>query len=348
MQLKQRSVNLLGLIVNGECVEMPREQKEKIFQFKRPKTKKELQSFLGAINYHKRFIDQIGEKTAILHDLLKDNSSMKDWTQEHTKAFEELQTEANKNIVRYHPNYDLEFIVETDASDTGVGAILYQIGKDGEKRIIKPASAKLKKNELNWGITEKEMFAVVWAIKKFELYLKGRRFKIITDHKASIWLKDKDDFGNKRIQRWMEALQEFDFVIEYKPGVEMHEVDALSRINYDEDLQEENRKMSETQRNLIVKVHLDVAHRGPEVTEYELRKRATVWPNQNSHIKQIIDECEVCSKNKNKNKGGEEFIDTSRRLEIMGVDILEVKETYILLVIDYFTRYAFGTVLKSK
>ena len=221
IQLRKEQVKLLGLIINGETVEMPKEMKEKIFVFQVPKTKKDLQRFLGAINYHRRFIDNINEKTNSLYEMLKNEESMSNWTEEHTKAFKELQEEANKSIKRYHPNYSYKFILETDASNSGVGALLYQIDENGQRRIIKPIAAKFNTNERNWGITEKEIYAIVWATEKLELYLLGRKFKIITDHKAATWIREKSDFGNARIQRWFEKLQYFDFEVEYRPGDQM-------------------------------------------------------------------------------------------------------------------------------
>lgn len=201
LQIRKKTIKLLGMTIDGKTIKMPEEMREKIMEFKIPKTKKDLQRFLGAITYHRRFIDEIGKKTAMLCDILRNNKSMADWTAEHTKAFQSLQEEANREIVRYHPDSTKKFILETDASHNGVGAYLYQLNEKGEKEIIKPIATKLKDSEISWGITEKEVYAIVWALQKLDMYLLGRKVKIITDHKAASWIKEKETFGNYRIQR---------------------------------------------------------------------------------------------------------------------------------------------------
>ncbi|KAI5178984.1 hypothetical protein PAEPH01_2586, partial [Pancytospora epiphaga] len=229
IQLRKKEIKLLGMIVNGKGIRIPEEKQEEILNFNIPKTKKDIQRFLGAVNYHRRFINNITEKTAILSDILKDDRTMYDWTEEHTAKWRELQGEINKKVRRYHPDYAKEFILETDASDTGVGAILYQLNERNAREIIKPISAKPKNNEINWGITEKEVYAMVWAMEKLEQYLIEKKFRLITDHKADTWLKTKEDFGNPRIARWIERIQHFNFTIEYRDGDEMYEADALLR-----------------------------------------------------------------------------------------------------------------------
>jgi hypothetical protein len=344
MQLCKNQVKLLGIIVDGDTVSMPEEMKVKIFEFKIPENKKDLQRFLGAVNYQRRFIDNLGEKTRILYDILKADRTMKDWTEEHTKAFKKIQAEANQEVKRFHPDYDKIMFLETDASNEGIGAILFQFDGKGNKQIIKPIAAKLKPAEINWGITEKEVYAIVWAVEKLEMYLVGKKFHIITDHKAAAWLRTKDDFGNKRIARWMERLEYFDFTIEYRKGDEMYEADALSRMF----MKNEKTQMKEQQEKIIREQHEECGHRGVDVTEYAVRKNYTKWDNQKIHIKEVIDNCEICIRNKTKCKGGAVFVETERKMQKMGVDILEHKENYILVGIDYYTRFIFAAMIKTK
>ncbi|KAI4293288.1 hypothetical protein PAPHI01_2562 [Pancytospora philotis] len=345
MQLRKKQVKFLGMIVDGKGVTRPKEIREEIMNFKIPKDKKELQRFMGAVNYHRRCVINLAEKTAMLTELLKDKASMSEWTEAHTKRFKEIQDEVDQNVIRYHPDYNKQFFLETDASNTGVGAIFYQRGEHGEREIIKPISAKLTDAEKKWGITEKEVYAIVWAIKKLEHYLVGKKFKVITDHKAAEWLRTKEDFGNARIARWIETIQEFNFSIEYRKGEEMCEADALSR-KYEEDVFEN--KEESKQIEIIKKAHEKVEHRGVDATEYEVRTEYTRWDGQREQIKKIITDCETCCRNKVKDKGGSEFIETSTVLEIVGTDILEVENTYILTIIDYYTRYAWAQVIPRK
>ena len=345
VQLKKQEVKLLGRIADGEGVRIADEEREEILTFKEPKTKKELQSFLGTANYHSRFVDNYGAKTTKLYEILQNDKTMEDWTDEHSKEFTEIQQEINKEVIRYHPDYEKDFILETDASNTGVGAILSQIGNNGEKRVIKPVSKKFTKTEANWGITEKELYAVIWSIRKLDEYLRGRRFHLITDHKALVWMKTKEDFGNQKIQRWLEEIYEYDFSIEYRKGEEMGEADALSRQH--KEINEVN-VATEQQAEAIQKAHKAVGHRGVETTEYELLRTCTKWPKQKDQIKEMIASCEICCRNKVKSKGGAKFVETDRKMEIIGIDNLEMEGTYILVGIDYFTRYALAEVIRSK
>ena len=219
------------------------------------------------------------------------------------------------------------------------------MNNNNEKQIIKPIAQKLTETQKRWGITEKEMYAVIWAIKKLDIYLSGRKFKIITDHKASTWIKSKQDFGNPRIQRWLDDMQHYDFIIEYRKGETMMESDALSR-SFENNKCEKN--CSTEQEKIIKEIHENTGHRGVDVIEYEIVKNYTRWPGIQNHIKGVIKNCIICSKNKVKSKGGSIYVQTSRKMEKLGLDILEHNETYILLAIDYFTRFAWGSVLKTK
>lgn len=184
----------------------------------------------------------------------------------------------------------------------------------------------------------------MWALKKLEMYLLGRKTKIITDHKAALWIREKEDFGNARIQRWMETLQCFDFSIEYRKGEEMYEADVLSRLH----IKKETVKITAKQEEIIKQIHEETGHRGIDVTEYALKKHFTTWNGQKSHIKEVLDNCEICVRNKTKQSGGSEFIETERKMQKLGVDILEYDNVYLLIGIDYYTRFMMGSVLKSK
>ena len=105
--------------------------------------------------------------------------------------------------------------------------------QEDEDNVFQPinwASKKLTPTEQRYGITEKEMLAVIWAIKKFEYELRGRRFILETDHKALMEIRQKAVFNNNRINRWIEKIQEFDFEVNYIKGKDMGEADRLSRI----------------------------------------------------------------------------------------------------------------------
>lgn len=94
---------------------------------------------------------------------------MNGWSELHTKTYNHLSGKAIREATRYHPDYTRDFTQETDAPNIGVGALLYQIDENGNKLIIKPITAKLKNSEMNWGTTEKEVYAIIWALQKLEM-----------------------------------------------------------------------------------------------------------------------------------------------------------------------------------
>ena len=119
------------------------------------------------------------------------------------------------------------FVVDTDASDVGVGAVLSQLGADGEK-VVSYFSASLTKVERRYCVTRRELLAIVRALKQFRYYLSGVRFKIRTDHAALQWLLSfREPEG--QTARWLEFLQEFDFEIVHRAGKKHGNADALSR-----------------------------------------------------------------------------------------------------------------------
>lgn len=132
------------------------------------------------------------------------------------------------------PNYAKKFTLKTDASNTGLGAVLLQENGEGKLVPIQWASKKLTVTETRYTITEKEVYAVMWGMEKFAYELRGRRFHCITDHKALERIREKPEFANNRVNRWIEKMQDYDFTAEYRKGSDLITADALSRI-YEED-----------------------------------------------------------------------------------------------------------------
>ena len=126
------------------------------------------------------------------------------------------------------PEVNKPFLVHSDASDVGLGAMLSQVGEDGEEHPIAYASRKLKPREVRYSTIEKECLAAVWAVKYFEHYLYGRSFKLITDHRPLIWLKSMRN-SNQRLTRWAVFLQQFKLEVQYRPGSHNKNANGLSR-----------------------------------------------------------------------------------------------------------------------
>ena len=126
-----------------------------------------------------------------------------------------------------YPNFDLPFILTTDASQVAVANILFQV-QNGVERPIVYASRQMNRAKHSYSASEIEMLGLVWATKYFHCYLYGKQLLVRTDHAALSYLRNFSD-PSSRLMRWSLRLSEFDFVIEHKAGTKISHVDALSR-----------------------------------------------------------------------------------------------------------------------
>ena len=136
------------------------------------------------------------------------------WGPDQEAAFKELKLGlASLPLLRY-PKEGEPYTLETDASDVGIGAALYQ-GEGEEREVVAHASRTLSAAERNYLVTDREGLAAVWAVKHFQVYLLGVKFTLITDHAALKWLMSKEILEG-RMKRWADALMEYHFKIQYQ------------------------------------------------------------------------------------------------------------------------------------
>lgn len=152
------------------------------------------------------------------------------WTEECDKSFEELKNRLSQNPVLNAPDFTKEFILQCDASDLGVGIVLSQLNNEGEEHPILYLSKKFSTAEKNYCTTEKECYAIVFAVKKLKCYLDGQsKFIIQTDHNPLVWLQQNVG-NNPRLLRWALALQQWNYEVVHKKGILHKNADSLSRI----------------------------------------------------------------------------------------------------------------------
>jgi len=145
-------------------------------------------------------------------------------------AFEELKKHLTTAPILTYPNFEKPFILFTDASTLGLGAVLSQKDDKGYERVIAYASRRVSETECNYSITELEYLAVVWAIKLFRPYLQSYiPFELITDHSALKWLFNKPNPPG-RLARWVMTLRDYHFTTTHKKDKIHSNVDPLSRI----------------------------------------------------------------------------------------------------------------------
>ena len=225
----QKEVEFLGHIVTREGIKPNPNKIKAILEWPIPNKVKELRGFLGITGYYRRFIKDYAKIAKPLTSQLKKDNDKVMHTPDFVKAVEKLKKILISSEVLAYPNFEEKFILTTDASNVSLGCVLSQKIK-GIERPIAFASRTLQDNEKNYSATEKEMLAIIWATKYFRPYLYGRKFLLVTDHQPLIYLNSNPH--NPKLIRWRLALNDFEYDIEYKKGVQNIVADGLSRINH--------------------------------------------------------------------------------------------------------------------
>ncbi|KAL4100697.1 hypothetical protein QTP88_020731 [Uroleucon formosanum] len=223
----RKEVNYLGHQITDEGVKPDPQKISCVKQFPIPRNVKEVKSFLGLSGYYRRFIRNYGQIAKPLTSLLKKDVPYR-WSDICQTSFETLKNLLTQAPILQYPDFQKPFNLTCDASNYAIGCILSQ-GPIGKDLPIAFASRTLNKAEINYNTTEKELTSIVWGIKVFRPYLFGQHFNIITDHRALVWLFNITDPGS-RLTRWRLKLEEYQYTIHFKPGVNNTNADALSRI----------------------------------------------------------------------------------------------------------------------
>ena len=220
-------VPYLGHVISAEGVSTDPAKIEAVQQWPVPSKVTDVRSFLGLASYYRRFIQNFAEIAAPLHRLTAKTTEKFKWNPDCDLAFRVLKEKLVSAPVLAFPCFDQEFVVDCDASDYGLGAVISQ-RQDGDEKVIAYASRVLEDRERRYSTTKKEMLAMVYAIKHFRHYLYGRPFTVRTDHNALKWLQSfKEPEG--QVARWLETLAQYDYKIEHRPGKKHQNADALSR-----------------------------------------------------------------------------------------------------------------------
>ena len=222
-----KQVELLGHTVSPRGIEPNRKKLDAIQARKRPKNVKDLRSFLGMCNYYRNYVKDYARIAAPLYMLLREGVEYK-WTDECEIAYTVLVDKLCTEPILRQPDMSRPFILHTDASMEAVGAALTQIDDDGNEYSVENRSKTFKRHELNMGISEKEMGAVVFGVREYRHYLIGRPFTIYTDHSALTYLLNlKEPTG--KLARWVMFLSQFEYTIKHRRGKIHCNADFLSR-----------------------------------------------------------------------------------------------------------------------
>lgn len=216
----------LGYVVDKYGLRVDPEKVEAIMNVPTPKNSTQVRAFVGMASWYRRFVPDFATIVSPLTDLTKKNCTFR-WTQECEEAFVRIKQQLVVAPILTCPDFSRPFIMQTDASAYGLGAVLTQNFEDGE-RVIAFLSRSLTRQERAYTTTERECLAVIWAMEKLKQYLDGVHFTVITDHYSLLWL-DRLKNPTGRLARWAVRMQGFDFTIVHRKGKEHVVPDFLSR-----------------------------------------------------------------------------------------------------------------------
>ncbi|KAF9760594.1 Retrovirus-related Pol polyprotein from transposon [Nosema granulosis] len=353
----KKELKVLGSIISEGKVKPDPEKIEGIKRFPAPKTLKELRSFIGVTNFGSAYIPGYTNIMRPLFNYLrgenKNSQKAIKLNKEALEAFKNIKARIADNLERAQPDFKKEFILTTDASDIGIGAILTQKDAAGREQMIAAFSKSLDKAQKNYSVTDKELLGIVKSIEHFRHYLLGKQFTLRTDHKALAYMWEAKN-PCSRILRWSLKLQEYCFKVEYIKG-ENNVADALSRIPAVNEIRLRTTEVkNQKDRNEILKqYHLASGHGSSNTMNFLIRNRYW-WDSLGNDIKSVIKSCETCLK-----AGGptpntqHRVIETTRPNELWEVDLIgriptEDGNRFIFVAIDHFTKWVEAKVIKNK
>jgi len=227
---KAEEVEFLGYIIGRNGVSMSQDKVKAILSWNSPTSVKETQSFLGFTNFYRRFIQDYSRIARPMTELTKKSETKWEWTTEAETAFKELKHRFTTAPVLGHFDAASPVIIETDASDFAIGAVLSQRDSKGKLHPVAFHSRKFSPAEINYEIHDKELLAIVDAFKHWRRYCEGaeHQIQVFTDHHNLEYFTTSKAL-NRRQARWAEELAGINFRVYYRPGTQNGKPDALSR-----------------------------------------------------------------------------------------------------------------------
>src|SRR5271170_7781618 len=221
-------VDYLGLVINKGMVVMDPVKVQGITEWPEPSTKKELQQFLGFLNFYRRFIPSFAQDARPLNDLV--GKAEWKWERPQKDAFVKLKKTITTEPILAIPTYDKKFTVECDASDFATGAVLSQTQEDGTMHPIAYISKSMTPAERNYDVHDKELLAIIRCFEEWRHFLLGanERVDVYTDHQNLTYFRQPQNL-TRRQARWISFLQDYNFRLLHRKGTQNKKADILSR-----------------------------------------------------------------------------------------------------------------------
>ena len=301
--LMRKSIKYLGHVVSEHGIKTDPEKTRCVADWPTPSNAHELRQFLGLAGYYRRFVKNFAVIAAPLFHLTENHQAW-NWTLQCNAAFFKLKESLVTSPVLAYPVFSIGFVVDTDASGEGLGAVLSQ-NIEGHDHVISYASRTLNKAERKYCATRREMLALVWAIQHFRAYLYGKRFTVRTDHSSLKWLQSFHE-PEGQVARWLETLSEYDFEVLHRPGKKHTNADSLSRMPCsqcrlppEEDNEDQGCVLAVTDSWMPSWTHEELAayqRQDPDLKQVikwlETKTLPKVFPkNASSHVKALWSQC---------------------------------------------------------
>ena len=229
----RNSVTYLGHVIDSEGIHATPDKIKAIVEAPIPTNVQQLRSFLGLLNYYRKFLPNLASIIQLLNDLLRKNKRW-EWTDECLKAVNTAKQLLTTSKLLTHYNPDLPVRLAADASHYGLEAVISHVLPNGEERPIAFTSRSLSPSERNYSQIDKEALALIYGVRKFHNYLFGRKFTLVTDHKPLTTIlgpkKGVPSVAAARLQRWALLLAAYDYDIEFRSTSAHGNADALSRL----------------------------------------------------------------------------------------------------------------------
>ena len=234
----QPCVEYLGHSLSKDGIAKATKNVDAIRKMPPPTDVSSLRSFLGSVQFHAKFLKDLATVLEPLYKLTKKNVQWK-WENEEQTVFEKVKAMLCEETVLTHFNPSLPIGISCDASNVGIGAVLFHRYDDGSERPIYNVSKTLTDTQRKYSQIQKEALAIVFALKKFHQFLYGRKFILVTDHKPLIALfgptKPTPALAANRLARWALMLSQYEYSVEYRKTSDHSNADALSRLPVGDD-----------------------------------------------------------------------------------------------------------------
>lgn len=225
----QHSVRLLGFTVNETGTKVDKRKLTNVDKWPVPKTAKQIQQFMGLINYFRDYIPMISKVAEPISKLSHAKNVEEVWGNEQTKSFNALKDILHQDLILHYADMSKPFYIATDASQYGVSFLLFQKDDHGRDKYISFGSTSLSPSQRRWATNRRETYALVLALQKFRPFIWGRPVVAYVDHKALVYVHTQKNL-NPMLINWIETILDFDLTICHVPGIENKLPDILSRL----------------------------------------------------------------------------------------------------------------------